>query len=245
MERTGSTVSKIETGKMTLPIAEVKGLLGFLGVDDAVEIDRILAMAREARKRSAQRVPEWLRAYLGLEAEAVEIKDFQIDLVPALFQTEGYVRALAAAFAPASSATDAETIAAIRRERQARLAGEDPPQLHAVVHEAALHVLVGDAEVMREQLTRMLELAELPHVTLQVLPYAAGAHASMGRAFTVLRLPEALGGEVVYTEDLWSASYAQQSDQVAAYSRVFDQIIGMALDERGTRAAIEEVGRGR
>jgi uncharacterized protein DUF5753 len=118
------------------------------------------------------------------------------------------------------------------------------PQLHAVVHEAALHVLVGDAEVMREQLTRMLELAELPHVTLQVLPFAAGAHASMGRAFTVLRLPEALGGEVVYTEDLWSASYAQQSDQVAAYSRVFDQIIGMALDERGTRAAIEEVGRG-
>lgn len=239
LERTGSTISKIETGKMTLPIAEVKGLLSFLGVSDEAETGRILAIAREARKRSAQRVPEWLRAYLGLEAEAVGIRDFQIDLVPALFQTEGYVRALAAAFEPTSSSTDADTIVAIRGERQARLAGDDPPQLHAVVHEAALRVLVGDPDVMREQLARMLELAELPRVTVQVLPYRAGAHASMGRAFTILQLPEPLASEVVYTEDLWSADYAQKSEQVAAYSRVFDRITGMALDEQGTRAAIE------
>ena len=243
LERTGPTVSKIETGKMTLPIAEVKGLLNFLGVSDEAETDRILAIAREARKRSAQRVPEWLREYVGLEAEAVEIRDFQIDLVPSLFHTEGYIRAIAAAFEPASSSSDADTIVAIRRERQARLAGQDPPQLHAVVHEAALRVLVGDEKVMREQLTRMLELAELPHVTLQVLANRAGAHASMGRAFTILRLPEPLGGEVAYTEDLWSANYAQKPDQVSAYSRVFGRITGMALDEQGTRAAIEGVVR--
>ncbi len=166
-----------------------------------------------------------------MEAEAIEIRDFQIDLVPSLFQTASYIRAIAAAFEPVSSSTDADTIVAIRRERQARLAGEDPPQLHAVVHEAALRILVGDAAVMREQLTRMLELTELP--------YLVGAHASMGRAFTILRLPEPLGGDVAYTEDLWSANYSEKSDQVSAYSRVFDRITGMALDEQGTRAAIE------
>jgi hypothetical protein len=241
LERTGSTVSKIETGKMTLPIAEVKGLLSFLGVSDEAEADHILAIAREARKRSPQRVPEWLRAYVSMEAEAVEIRDFQIDLVPSLFQTASYIRALSAAFEPASSSTDADTIVAIRQERQARLTGESPPQLHAVVHEAALHVRVGDEEVMREQPTRMLELAQLPHLTLQALPYRAGAHASMGRAFTILGLPEPLGGEVAYTEDLWSATYSEKPEQVSAYSRVFDRITGMALDEPSTMAAIEGV----
>jgi transcriptional regulator with XRE-family HTH domain len=243
LERTGSTVSKIEMGKMTLPIAEVKGLLSFLGVDDQAETDRILAIAREARKRTAQRVPEWLRAYLGFESEAVRIRDFQIDLVPSLFQTEGYIRAIAAAHPLTSSSTDADNIVTIRRERQARLFGEDPPQLHAVVYEAALHGLVGNEKVMNEQLTRVLELAELPHVSVQVLPYRAGAHASMGRTFTILRLPEPLGSEVVYTEDLWSADYAQKPEQVSAYSVVFDRITGMALDEQGTRALIEGVIR--
>ena len=92
---------------------------------------------------------------------------------------------------------------------------------------------------MREQLARVLELAEQPHVSVRMVPFSAGPHASMGMPFSILRLPD--GGQVVYLEDRWSADYLDKPKQTSAYSVVFDRICASALDEQGTRAAIEGV----
>ncbi|OLT13846.1 hypothetical protein BJF78_21080 [Pseudonocardia sp. CNS-139] len=232
-------VSRIETGKQGLSVAEVRHLLGMFGVAKA-EADQIVEVAREAKKRSTHRVPDWLRAYVGYEAEAVEMWDFQIDLVPSLFQTEAYIRAITQAADPERDQAEVERLVAIRRERQARLVGDDRPRLHAVVYEAAIRAMVGGRDVMREQLERLLEIGALPTVTLQLLPFSAGAHAAMGSAFIILRLPGATGAQVVYTEDLWSGAYVEKLPQVSAYSVVFDRLSRTALDEQGTAVMLEE-----
>ena len=239
-----SKVSRIETGRQGISVAEVKLLLGLFRIEDQAEVDRIIDLAREARKRQeAIPVPPYLRAYVSLEAEAVEIKLFQIDLIPGLLQTEAYTRAIAHAYDPTQARTEVDQLVTIRRDRQARLIGDNPPALWIVLHEAAVRAEVGGADVMREQLARVLELAELPSVTVQLIPFKGGAHAAMGYVFSILRLPEPEGHRVVYLEDLWSADYLDKPKQVSAYSVLFDRLCTSALDERGTRTAIERVRR--
>jgi hypothetical protein len=129
---------------------------------------------------------------------------------------------------------------AIRQERQARLFGDGPPQLWVVLNEAVIRRLVGGRDVVSEQLRRLRELAELPTVSLQVLPFDAGAHAAMGSSFSILRLPDP-GGQVVYLEDLWSAEYVDREAHVAAYNQVFDRLCTSALDAAETMSLIERV----
>lgn len=93
---------------------------------------------------------------------------------------------------------------------------------------------------MREQLGHLLELAKLPRVSLQALPFTAGAHPAMGTAFTILQLPEPPGGQVAVLEGLWSADYVDKDQQVSAYTEVFDGLCRSALDERGTERLLTE-----
>lgn len=235
-------VSRIESGKQGVSVAEARVLLGLYKVEDPAEHERVFELVREARKREETvPVPPYLRAYVSLEAEAVEIKVFEIDLIPGMLQTERYIRAIASAHDPTQSRAEVDQLVTIRRERQARLRADDPPALWVVVTEAAVRTLAGDGDVMREQLARVLELAELPHVSVRLIPFSAGPHASMGMPFHILRLPVPDGDQVVYLEDRWSADYLDKPKQTAAYNVVFDRICTSALDDQGTRSAIEGV----
>jgi transcriptional regulator with XRE-family HTH domain len=238
LECSVSKITKIEIGSAAPTILEAKALLRLYEAS-VEETDAALALTREARKRDPVRVPDWVRAAYGLEAQAAEIQTFEQDLVPGLLQTDDYARAVTAAADPTRSASEVERMVRLRRERRARLLGEAPPQLSVVLDEAVIRRKVGGAEVMHEQLAQLIELAALPTVSLQVLPYDVGAHAAMGSAFTILRMPE--GEHVVYLEDLWSADYVKGRQQVSAYSVVFDRITEVALDEKGTVAMIERV----
>jgi transcriptional regulator with XRE-family HTH domain len=234
-----SKISKLETGKQTLQAAEVRALLQLYGAA-ADESEQVLAVAREARRREPHRVPEWVRAYVGLEAEAVEINTWDVELVPGLFQTEEYIRAVTRAADPTREPAEVERFLAIRLERQTRLFGDGLPQLWAVMNEAVIWRIVGGPTVMREQLARLRELADMPTVSLQVLPFSAGAHAAMGSSFHILRLPEPPGTQVVYLEDLWGAEYIDREAQVAAYTQVFDRLCASAHDAAETMSLIEK-----
>jgi transcriptional regulator with XRE-family HTH domain len=234
-----SKLSKIENGQLAPNELEVHTLLRLYRVpEDSDQAKRIKAIGAEARKRAPYRMPEYLRALVGFEATAVSIQAFEIDLVPGLFQTESYTRALARAANPGPG--DVERLVAIRRERQSRLTGDNPPQLTVVIHEAALRVRVGDTpDVMSEQLDRLLELANLPNISLQVLPFSAGPHPSMGAPFSILRMPE--GDRVVYLETLWMSDYVRRPAQVAAYSQVFESLCTSARDRENTVEMIKEI----
>jgi len=241
-----SKVSRLENGKLALNAAEIRALLALYDVEGD-EAERVQRMAREARKRTVVRVPDWARTYLGLEADAAEIKKFEIELVPGLLQTEAYTRAVARAADPTKNPAEIERLVETRKERQSRLTDDDAPLLWVVMGEAVIHRPVGGPAAMAEQLARLVEVARHPKVSLQVLPFARGAHAAMGSSFTILRLSDPADVQIVYLEDLWSADYVDKLDRVGAYAGTFDRLCSEALDTEATielmTATIERLAR--
>lgn len=235
-----SKLSKIENGQLAPNELEVHTLLQLYGVpDDSDQAKQLKVIGAEARRRTPYRVPEFFRAFVGLEATAACIQTFEIDLVPGLCQTEAYTRALGRAASPGPGA---EHLVASRRDRQARLASDNPPRLIAVLHETALHMNVGGPDVMREQLDRLLELASLPNISLQVLPFSVGAYTAMGAPLTILQLPE--GDRIVYLQTLWMSNYIRRPVQVTAYSHVFENLCTSACDTESTLDLIKEIKDG-
>lgn len=233
-----SKISKLESGKQAVVHAELQALARLYGAT-AVETDRLTALGREARRRSARDVPDWGRRYLGLEGDATEIRTYEAELVPGLLQTEGYARAVALVYEPTPDVRTVERHVEVRRERQAILLAEPPPRLWVVVSEAVIRRVVGGERVMREQLDHLLELSALPAVSLQIMPFGAGAHPAMGGSFVILTLTDP-DVQLVYLEDPRGADYVEHPRQVADYLTLFDRLCPLAMDAAATRSMIEE-----
>jgi transcriptional regulator with XRE-family HTH domain len=236
-----SKITRMEIGTGPPTLAETEVLLRYYGVPEGPTTDEILDIAERARQRDPLEVPDWLRAFVGREAEATAIRMFEIELVPGLLQTEPYIRAIATAANPGGDPGEVERLVEIRSERQKRLFGNEPPRLWAVIHEAAIRCMVGGPDVMRGQVRRLLELADVPQISIQILPFSVGAHPAMSSPFIILDLPDPPDSRMVYLETLWRSDYVNRARQVDAYSDVFDRLCAFALDEQGTVAMLERV----
>jgi hypothetical protein len=117
----------------------------------------------------------------------------------------------------------------------------DAPQLWVVVDEGALRRPVGSREIVREQLEHLIEVADHPAVTLQILPFSAGAHSAMGGAFTILRFAEPDLADVVYIEQLTSALYLDKPVEVDSYLAVMEQLCLKAEPVASTREILQRV----
>jgi hypothetical protein len=172
---------------------------------------------------------DWFEAYLGLESAASVIRTFELQFVHGLFQTEDYARAVTLLGHTAAPAAEIERRVSMRLKRQDLLAGSHPPQVWSVLDEGALRRPVGGRAVMRGQLERLIEVAELRHVTIQVVPFARGGHAAAGGSFTVLRFGQPEMPDVVYAEQLTSALYLDKREDVDHYMEVMNLLSTEAL----------------
>lgn len=234
-----SKISKIETGKAALRAGEVKVLLDRYGVTDR---DDVLRLARDARKRSAYRVPDWAKTYVGMEAEAAELRIYETELVHGLLQTADYAREVTRAADPYRSPREVERLVEARLDRQKRLS-ENAWLVWVILNEAVIRRVVGDPEIMRRQLDHLRSLVGDGLMTIQVLPFSAGAHSAMGASFTYLRLMDPPDAATVYLEDLTSADYLDRPAHVANYYEVFGLLTQKALDPDKSVAMIEQVSR--
>ena len=255
MERAGyeirasrSKISRLETGRVGFKSRDVEDLLSLYGVTDQRQRSEVLALARQSSApdwwaKDSDILPAWFETYLGLESAAVSIRSFEVQFVPGLLQTEDYARAVT--WLGHSSAPDVEIDrrVALRVKRQEVLTRTGPPRVWAVMDEAVLRRPYGGAAVMRAQLRRLAEAAELPQVTLQVIPFAHGGHAGASGAFSILRFQEQDLPDVVYIEQLTSALYLDQRPDVEHYLQVVDQLSGQALTPADSAAFIEQVAR--
>lgn len=116
-------------------------------------------------------------------------------------------------------------------KRQELLAAPDPPRMWAVLDEAALRRPVGGPRVMSGQVRRLIEAAEMPTVTLQILPFAAGGHDA-GGTFTILRFAEGDVADVVYVEQLTGATYVDKPDAVDYHRDVMNRLASAGPDDR-------------
>ena len=230
LECSASKVSRIETGHVGVTPRDARDMLELYGLTGD-EREALVQLAREARK------PGWWHAYkevftgtfVGLEADASSLRAFQALLVPGLLQTETYARAVIRAMRPDADESDIQRRVAARTARQELLVDPNPPQYWAVIDEAVLHREVGGPEVMAKQTNRLLELAQLTHVTIQVVPFAAGAHPGMEGPFLVLGFPEPADPDVVYVDSTSGGFFLELPPDVRRYTLMFDHLRAAAL----------------
>jgi hypothetical protein len=223
----------------------VADLLTLYGVTDTDERAALLNLARKANTPGwwhafSDVLSAWLEPYVGLEAAATVIRTYQIQFVPGLLQTEGYARALIRQ----GSAASEEEIARrseLRASRQDILRRPDAPQLWVVVDEGALRRPVGSRAIVREQLRYLVEMADHPAVTLQILSFRAGAHSAMGGPFSILRFAEPDLADVVYIEQLTSALYLDKPAEVDSYLEVMEQLCLQAEPADNTTTTLQQI----
>jgi transcriptional regulator with XRE-family HTH domain len=243
-----SKISRLETGRARFKDRDVADLLSLYSVTDEQQRTEALTLARHANapdwwQKYSDILPGWFETYLGLESAASTIRGFEIQFVPALFQTEDYARAVIRLGHKAAPAAEIEDRVALRLKRQDLLSKPESPAVWPVMDEAVLRRLVGGRAVMRAQLRHLAEAATMPHVTLQVVPFGLGGHAGAGGSFTVLRFAEPDLPDVVYIEQLTSAMYLEQRPDVEHYLEVMDQLSGEALTPAATVRFMEQAAR--
>jgi transcriptional regulator with XRE-family HTH domain len=230
-----SKVSRIEGGKSPLSDQDAKLLLNEYGVQDPEDVRQFIALARRSRQNGwwhsfGDALPEWFKPYLGFEADAASIWTYQTELVPGLLQTEGYARAVIRAMFPELSADEVDARASARVQRQEILTSDAPPKVWAVLNEAVVRRVICSASVMQEQLKALADLADsLPNVTVQVLPFDAGAHVSMGYSFSYLSF-EDVPGSIAYAEGITSATYLDKPADLSRHEDIFQRLV--AASER-------------
>lgn len=232
LECSASKISRVETGRVSVSPRDVRDMLEIYGVPPD-QRDSLVQLARESRQKGwwhayGDSVSPHFATYLGLEGAAFEIRIYEVNLIPGLLQTEEYARAVITAGMVNSPRDEIERRVALRMERQ-RLAISSPPKVWAVMDEAAVRRQVGGPEVMRAQLEYLREIGALRHVSLQIIPFSAGAHPAMGRPFVILAFGEAADPDVVYLEDLTSALWVENMAEVDRYNIFFNHLQATAL----------------
>jgi transcriptional regulator with XRE-family HTH domain len=224
-----SKISRMELGRVRFRRRDVADLLALYGVVGEAECAAMLGLAEQANEPGwwhsySDILPGWFEVYIGLEEAASRIRCYEVQFVPGLLQTEDYARAVTLLGHPDAPGHEVERRVGLRMRRQSLLEGEDPPHFWAVVDEAALRRPLGGAEVMRRQLRHLIEVTELPHVTLQVVPFDLGGHAAAGGPFSILRFAERDLPDVVYLEQLTSALYLDKREDVDHYLAVMERL---------------------
>jgi transcriptional regulator with XRE-family HTH domain len=230
LECSGSKISRIETGQTGVTPRDVRDMLDIYGVDPEYA-DQLLKIAREARQKGWWQLygDVLTSAYVGLEAAADHIRSYEALVVPGLLQTEEYAQAMIHAARPDIGATDVEKRVRVRIGRQSLLTQDDPIDLWVVLDEAVLRRPVGGRSVMRRQLEHLTLAASWPNVTLQVLPFSAGAHAGMDGAFTMLLYDESAGQNFVFASNAAGGLFLEKDDELQRYGFIFDYLRANAL----------------
>jgi transcriptional regulator with XRE-family HTH domain len=220
-----STVSRMETAQVGVRPRDLRFLLDMYEITDA-ERDQLLQIARERRQQ------QWWQEYAdlpniavaGLEEDASTIWQYSTQLVPGLLQTGAYARAVLGAIRLDSRPGDIDRRLDLRLHRQALLTRADAPEYWAILDEAAVRRQVGGPSVMAEQLGHLTDVARLPNVTLQVLPFTSGEHAGMDGEFTILHYRESSDPDVVYIENTGNDVYLENLEVTRRYNKIFDHL---------------------
>ncbi|MFD6170058.1 helix-turn-helix domain-containing protein [Streptomyces coeruleorubidus] len=232
-------LSRIESGKGRRPPTEndVRALLRLYGTDDyeASVLLKLLQRAGEPgwwQRYDKRLMPEWFDRLVGLQEAAATIRTFEIQYVPGLLQTPAYTRAVVERGLPNAPAGEVERRVELRRHRARLLFRPDAPQLWAVIDESVLLRVLGSTDVMREQLAHLVEMAERPNVTLQIVPLNVTNASAPAIPVTYLRFGGLDLPDVVYLEHIKSANFLEDLDETEEYRVALDRLADEALKPR-------------
>jgi transcriptional regulator with XRE-family HTH domain len=239
-----SAVSKIESGKQGLTLRNIKAYARVTGLSNAKTDELVLLGANDKTYDDwlvefREDMPEWFALYPALEEDAVQIWNYEPELIQGLVQTPDYAEAVVRTWLPEISGEELERSVELRSRRQQLLEGNNPPKLRLVLNEAVIRRQIGGEAVMAEQIQHLITLSRKEHITIQVLPFSAGAHPGMKTGFTLLRFPEGFDDmDCVYLENENGGVWQEVLDHVTRYSEVFERLSAMALSQEETSALL-------
>jgi transcriptional regulator with XRE-family HTH domain len=234
-------ISRIETGVRPASLRDVRDLCTIYGVDDSLR-DRLMGLAREAKQQG------WWNKYediaidrlIGLEIEAAQVSSYESCVIPWMFQTKEYARAVIRGSLPRIDDHVLDERVAARITRQEIITRESPPHFWSLADESSLRRRVGSNQIMRDQLNGMVDLAAIPNMTLQVVPFGLGAHPGLDNTFEFL---EFQSGQppVVYLENMAGGLYLESVSDVDRYKEALMHLRAGALDPESSVSLIEQV----
>lgn len=240
-----SHISHLETTRNLPKAPELEVLLNFYGVAErtAAFLDLVDA-ARRGRdwwlpfKGAA---PEWFDLYLSMESSAAQIDSYDSMVVPGLFQTPAYAKAVIRAGEPELADAELARRIDLRMARQDVLTRQpDPPTVWSVLDESVLYRPAGQPQVLVEQLEHLVKLLDLPMVTIQVLPLKVGVHAGIDGTFMILMFPPELEGDpgIAYTEARAKATYYEDPAEIMIYRNTLRRVQVHARNPQETRTVL-------
>ncbi|MEU3369145.1 helix-turn-helix transcriptional regulator [Streptomyces sp. NPDC006660] len=239
-------ISHLENGNRTISPRDVRDLCALYGVTDQQAVDALMQMARESGAQG------WWHAYgdipqsvyIALETDAVCLHTFEPMAIPGLLQTPAYAHAVIEETIPPIPPDQAAARLKVRLRRQHRIYDPARPlRVWIVLDESVLRRVVGGPDIMREQLEHVNALGTEPHITVQVLPYAQGAHPGLSGQFSILQFADSQEAGLVYLERFTSDLYLEKQSDVRHYGMVYDHLRARALDPGSTREFITDVAK--
>ena len=213
------------------------------------ERDGLIQLTREARQPGwwhsfRDALPNPYEVYIGPEAGAASIRNFEPSVVPGLFQTADYAREIFRNGPIELDPDEVDRLLEVRLARQQILTRKDRPRLWAIIDEAVIHRVVGGTEVLRGQFRHLVESAQQGKTTIQITPYRAGAHAGTIGAFVILKFPEATDPPMVYVETLAGDIYLEERSDVNRYTLAFDRLVAAAPHPDDSVRLIDQASSG-
>jgi transcriptional regulator with XRE-family HTH domain len=240
-----ATVRRMEMAEVALKIPYIQVLLDTYGVAEE-EQAAFIRLAEEANQpgwwqRFHDVLPDWFSLYVSLEGAARVVRSYEPHFLPGLLQTEAYARAvMESGTIGHSDPTAVERHVALRMTRQRLLEQDDPPHLWVIMDETVLRRPAGDAEVMRDQVDKLLAYIERDRITLQLAEFASGPHPGTYAPFTLFRFAEPELPDMVFTEYLTGALYLDSRDEVGAHLEVLDHMTARAASAQRTEDLLRE-----
>jgi transcriptional regulator with XRE-family HTH domain len=242
-----SKVIRIESGQVAISTTDLKALLLEYGVTDRAVVAELVDLARNSKKQPWSQYKDVLQpeaqTYFGYESSASIIRQFEPLLVPGLLQTKEYTKVLLAE-AFAIDQRNAERLIEARTERQELLVRDEVPESFFIIDEAVIRRSIGGIDVMRSQLQHLLAVSELPHVSLQIVPFEVGAYQGLQGPFVLLEFAEPVESEasddheeveevesdnfVLYLESRDSLSARYQPELMSVYLERFFELEKLA-----------------
>ena len=249
-ERTGkdrSTLYRLENAQQRPQRATLIQLLGIYGAT-AERRAELLDLLREVGQRGWMRphagdLPAVYSDYISFEAEAASIANYESLFVPGLLQTEDYAAAVIRGTLPEASAAEVDSRVTARMERQALLDSGSPPRLWAIMDEAAAGRLVGGRDVMQAQLRRLTKAGQRPNVTVQVIPFDAGAHPGMPGSFIILEFADPADPGLVYIDSMAGDLFLEDDQELRRYRLITEHLRAAALRPAESAALLAAIAQ--
>ncbi|GAA3889884.1 helix-turn-helix domain-containing protein [Streptomyces sedi] len=235
-----SKISRLENGRRSISPRDVRDLCNVYEVEDAKLVDSLMQMAKESRQQGwwhafAELSPSY-SVYIGLETDASSLRVYEPQVVPGLLQTEAYAGAVISGALPEVGEDEVGSRVQVRLRRQQRIHDDRTPlRLWAVVDESALRRAVGGPATMAEQLRKLAEYSRLPHITLQAMPFSAGAHPGVNGQYAIMEFSEAADTTVIYLEGGTNDLYLEKPHDVQHYSIMYEHLRAQAYSPEQTR----------